>query len=234
MAHGLNDPDPKKRLQAALMLAQAGDFSGIDTIVSALANEDGEVRIKAAFYCQRIGCAAAIAPLTRMATSDSLSDNRNQAIYALVGIGRPAGVPAIIAALDDAEPERRDDARTALYRLFGKPVLPVLTDEVDEGGRDEEERAGVAAWWQAQSARFDPELVYFMGKPASPGVFIHELKTTKTLLPDAILGALGDWTGQDFGQAPRSKVTAKWEKWWAADRSHYEAGRRYYYGHRVP
>lgn len=233
MSNGLNDPNPKKRLEVALQLAQTGDFSGIDTIVRALAHDDGEVRIEAAFCCQQIGCSAAISPLTRMAISDPLSGNRNQAIYALAAIGRPAVVPAIITALNDEDPERRDDARTALARLFGRGVLPRLADEFDDGDRDEE-RDRVAEWWRVQSGRFDPELVYFMGKPASPGSFIRELMTTKTSLPDAYLSALRDWTGQDFGQAPLSKVVTRWKTWWTRNRRHYEAGRRYYYGHRVP
>jgi len=39
---------------------------------------------------------------------------------------------------------------------------------------------------------------------------------------------LHDWTGQDFGESPLSKVLAKWEKWWAENSANYEPGRRYF------
>lgn len=234
MPQGLSDPNPKTRLDAALALAQAGDFVGLDTIVDALASDDAEVRIKAAYCCERIGFSAAIEPLSHMVTDDPVSDNRNQAIFALVGIGRPVVVPALIAALDDDDDERREDARVALYRVIGKDVLRLLADEDGGGAREPTESDWVAAWWQTQSARFDPALVYAMGELASPGVFIHQLKATRTALPDAILNALHDWTGNNFGQSPLPKVIAKWEKWWAKNSANYEAGRRYFYGHRVP
>jgi S1-C subfamily serine protease len=67
-------------------------------------------------------------------------------------------------------PARRDDGRTALYRVVGAQVLRLLADESD---RDQGERARVAAWWPAQAARFDPVLVLAMGEPASPGIFIR-------------------------------------------------------------
>src|SRR5262245_25895757 len=132
MTQGLNDPNLEKRLDVALALAETGDFAGLDTIVDALASDNAEVQIKAAYYCERIGFSAAIEPLSRMAVGDQVSDNRNQAIYALAAIGRPAVVPVLIAALDDADTERRQDARTALYRVVGKGVLPFLADE--DGG----------------------------------------------------------------------------------------------------
>jgi hypothetical protein len=234
MPQGLNDPNAMTRLDAALTLAQAGDFSGFGAVVEALKSHDGEVRIRAAYCCERIGCAAAIDPLSRMVTDDSISDNRNQAMFALVAIGRPSVVPHLIAALNDEEFERREDARVALYRVVGKVMLRVLADEEDGGDRDPDESRKVAAWWTSQSAGFDSALVYALGELAGPRVFIRQLRVKHAPLPDAYLDALRDWTGQDFGQSPLAKVAAKWEKWWAANNGAYEPGRRYFYGHAVP
>lgn len=234
MSQELSNPNPQTRLEVALELAKAGNFVGIDTIIDALASGNEEVRSKAAYYCARIGFSTAIEPLSYMVAHDSMSDNRNQAIFALVGIGRPAVVPALIAALDDEEDDRREDARVALYRVVGKDILQLLADDDGGDARDPAESGQVAAWWQTQSARFDPALVYAMGELASPGLFIRQLKTTRTSLPDAILNALHDWTGNDLGQSPLPEVIAKWEKWWTKNDVNYEEGRRYFYGHPVP
>ena len=231
----MSDPNLRLQLEAALNAAKTGDFSGLDAIVAAVAHEDGEVRIKAAYCCERIGFAAATDPLSRMAAGDPVSDNRNQAIYALASIGRPAVVPPLIACLSDDDPARRDDARTALYRVLGEDALRQLADEDDEGARDDGETARVTAWWDAQSARFDPARVYAFGQLAGPAVFIALLEAAAAALPDAYLDALSDWTGQDFGQTPPlSKVITKWSKWWAANSASFEPGRRYFYSHPVP
>jgi HEAT repeat protein len=166
-----------------------------------------------------------------MARRDPVSDNRNQAIYGLATIGRPAVVPALIDTLADEDADRRDDGRTALYRVLGAEMLPLVADE-DEP--DEGERDRVAAWWSANAARFDPSRVFAFGELASPGVLVNQLKANNTWPPDAYLNALHDSTGQDFGESPRSKVVRAWEQWWAANRGSYEAGRRYFFGRPVP
>jgi HEAT repeat protein len=234
LPQGLSDSNRKKELESALAQAQQGDFSGLDTIVDALTSENGEVRIKAAYYCQRIGFSAAIEPLSRMALDDPVSDNRNQAIFALVGIGRAGVVPVLISALDDEDVERREDARVALYNVLGKDVLSLLGDE--EGGvdRDLAETLRLATWWETHAARFEPERVYSVGELASPGTFIGQLKAAQTSLPDAILDALCDWTGEDFGNAPLKTVITKWERWWSKNSGSYEPGRRHFFGHVVP
>lgn len=225
------DQTAKQQVNGALAAAQDGDFSGVTTIVAALTHADAGVRLRAAYCGQRIGPAAAVDPLSEMARRDPESDNRNQATYGLAGVGLPAAVAALIDVLADEDDSRRDDARTALYRVVGRRVLAQLADG---DVRDERERDRVAEWWRTQSSRFDPARVYAMGEPASPATFIRELKASRTNLPDAYLNSLRDWTGQDFGQSPRSTVVKQWEKWWAAHRGGYEPGRRYFYGHLVP
>ncbi len=222
----------RNRLNAALAQAEQGDFSELAFIVDALTHADASVRLRAAYVCQRIGSASAVAPLSKMATSDPASENRNQAICALATIGALDAVPALIAALDDEDGERREDARAALYQLLGDAVLRLTADEVD--GPDPAERERVADWWQQHEAGFDPALVYAFGEPASPAVFIRRIKSARSMLPDAYLDALRDWTGQDFGQKPLTKTIAKWDAWWEAHAGDYARGRRYFYGRAVP
>jgi hypothetical protein len=229
-----NDPQKavrEEQLDAAFERAKGGDFGGLDTIAEGLTDEDREIRLRAAWYCQQIGFPAAIGNLARMATGDEASENRNQAIYALAGVGRPAVVSTLISALNDEEPERREDARTALYYVLGKQVMPLLSDEFEE---DPEEASGAADWWKEESGNFDKSQVYFMGEVAGPGSFIEELKVERPAVPDAFLASLNYWTGEDFGEEPFAEVVSKWDEWWDKNRQNYEAGRRYFYGRPVP
>lgn len=234
MAHDETGQNPKQQVNAALERAKTGDFSGLPAVVTALTHEDDGVRIRAAYVCQRIGPTIAVEPLSHMARRDPVSDNRNQAIYALASIGRPAVVPVLIAALADEDAARRDDVRTALYQVLGTELLSVVSDDENGGERDEDEVARVSGWWEAQSAQFDATRVYAFGQLAGPAIFISQLGAATSPLPDAYLDALRDWTGQEFGQTPLSKVKRQWEKWWATNRDQFEAGRRYFFGRVVP
>jgi hypothetical protein len=228
----LQSPDAKTRLTAAFELAKLGEFTGEETILRGLVDDDREVRIKAASYCGQVGFAHAVEPLIRMATSDRESHNRNQAMYALVGVGRIRGVAGLIEALKDEEEERRGDARTSLYRLLGRSVVALLADDFE---LDAAEPVRLAAWWQQKEAAFDPALVYAAGDPTSPGGFIEQLKKMRRNdVPEATLDALECWTDVRFGGMSRKKLIAAWEKWWDAQRERYQTGCRYFYGHRVP
>jgi HEAT repeat protein len=232
MTSEFDNVDPGRALQAAVAHAQTGDFTGLEAIVRALAHDDKEIRLEAAYCCKRIGFSAALEPLCRMAHTDLASENRAQAIYALGGIGYPSAVPAIIRGLDDDEDECRTAARTVLYRMLGHEILPFLGDEGDE--RDPAEMVRVAELWAKRAHHFDTTRAYAIGELAGPGVFIARLKTTATALPDAYLNLLRDWTGEDFGTSPLPQVIVNWESWWARNALQYEAGRRYFYGHPVP
>jgi hypothetical protein len=223
-----------ERLDAALALAKTGDFSGLPAIVDCLGNKNHEIRIKAAGVCEHIGFTSAVESLVQMATGDPVSDNRNQAIWALVGVGRPTVINGIIETLKDIKAERREDGRTALYRIFGKQILSQLADEDGGAAPDPQEYGRVTKWWEAHSKRFDPAMCYSFGELAGPGVFIRQLRTTQDDLPDAILDALTDWTGSDFGQLPLQKVVVKWEKWWSEEGARFGIGNRYFYGYPVP
>ena len=226
----------KRGLDDAFELAGSGDFSGLPVLIAGLGSANEDVRLRAAWLNGRVGSPQAMAGVADLARHDPVSAIRNQAMFALVGIGRPAVVPVLAAALGDPDPGRRDDARTALYRLLGHSVIRLLADEDEQDQADPREPARVMAWWGARSGQFDPELVYFRAEPASPGVFIGQVEARRhDAVPDAILNALSDWTGQDFGRRlPLSETVGKWQSWWTANREHYAAGRRYFHGYLVP
>jgi hypothetical protein len=232
MSKAASTAEVRAALQTALAAAMAGELRHLGSIVAALDHADDEVRLSAARLCERIGPSAAIAPLSRMAVSDRVSDNRNQAICALLGIGRPAGVPALIDALGDPEGARRDDARWALVRLLGKDLAHLLADEIDPP--DPQERVRVTAWWREHAAGFDPTLCHAFGAPASPLLFIDELRASRSAAPDAALAMLTEWTGEDFGHGPRARVLAKWQRWWQSHAAAYPPGRRMFRGVPVP
>jgi len=231
MTSSTEDTTRKAQLDTAFEQAKRGDFDKAGTIVAYLTDKNPEIRVKAAWYSQQIGIPSAIKNLANMAIKDPISDNRNQAIHALAGVGRPEVIPTLIAALNDEDDERRSDARTALYHLLGKQVLPLLADEFE---RDSDEARRLANWWEERSGNFNNSWVYFMGEAVTPESFIKELKVKRPAIPDQILFALRDWTGEDFGQEPIAKVISKWEKWWGNHKQEYIVGRRYFYGHLVP
>jgi len=221
-------------LRQAVERARAGDLGGVPAILEGLGDTDNDVRLRAAYCCQQIGFSTAIESLSRMAVGDTVSDNRSQAIVALAAIGRPAVVPALIAALNDSEVAGRGNARASLYEVLGEEVLTLLADEDFGENEDPEESAKVGAWWKTASARFDPASVYAIGELAHPSVFVRLLKASRGDLPDGVLNNLRNWTGQDFGRRPRLKALRGWERWLAANGGVYRAGRRYFYGREVP
>jgi hypothetical protein len=227
-------PNQQQPVLDAEARAKAGDFSGVPAIVQAIDHANQDVRLRAAYVAGRIGLAQAIEPLATMARRDPVSPNRNQAIYSLSAIGRPAVVPALIDALNDEDVERRMDARIALYQMLGPDVFAPMVEEDEGEGPDPEEIDRVTDWWAERASTFDPARAYAFGVPASPGVFIEQVAAADSSLPDAYLNALTDWTGQDFGQEPLAQVQVKWRQWWAAEARKYEPGRRYFFGHPVP
>ena len=173
-------------LRQAVERARAGDLGGVPAILEGLGDTDNDVRLRAAYCCQQIGFSTAIESLSRMAVGDTVSDNRSQAIVALAAIGRPAVVPALIAALNDSEVAGRGNARASLYEVLGEEVLTLLADEDFGENEDPEESAKVGAWWKTASARFDPASVYAIGELAHPSVFVRLLKASRGDLPDGV------------------------------------------------
>lgn len=227
-------PDSEQPVLDAEARAQSGDFSQLPAVIRAIGSANPDVRLRAAYVAGRIGTPQAIDALKAMAVRDEVSANRNQAIFALAAIGRPAVVPALIDALHDPDVERRMDARIALFQLLGPDVFKPMVEEDQDEGPDLEEIDRVTRWWSERSMAFDPARVYAFGVPATPGVFIEQAAAADSELPDAYLNALTDWTGEDFGQAPLSRVLTQWRRWWMAERSKFEPGRRYFFGHPLP
>jgi hypothetical protein len=214
--------------------AKTGDFSGLPLIVEAIGSDNPDVRLRAAYVAGRIGAPRAIHRLAHMALHDPVSANRNQAMFSLSAIGRPAVVPPLIEAVGDEDVERRMDARIALYQMLGPDVFAPMVEEDQNEGPDPDEIARLREWWAERAPRFDPDRVYAFGVLASPEIFIVQTTTAQSEMPDAYLNLLTDWTGQDFGQEPLSKVLPRWTKWWSAAERHYEPGRRYFFGHPLP
>ncbi len=143
----------KQRLDYVFRLAESGDFSGLPVLIEGLRSENDDVRIRAAWLSGRIGSHQATEAVADMARNDPVSANRNQAIFALVGIGRPAVVPVLAEALGDPDRDRRNDARTALYRLLGRGVIRLLADEDEQDHADPQEPVRVMDLWREQSGQ---------------------------------------------------------------------------------
>jgi hypothetical protein len=236
MADGPGTVELKRWIEEAVRAAESGDLRQLHVISEGLLSADPDVRIKAAAAAERIGSPGLVEPLADMALHDDQSPNRNQAIYALAGIGTAAVVPVLAEALNDPDPERREDARTALFRVLGGQVLPLFPDVDDEEGdtTGSTEASQLLRWWSDHSADFDDQLTYFLGRPASLARIVEEIKRRSPGVPDAYLEMLGDWTGQYFGREPLSEMLANWRRWLADHGGDYEAGRRYFHGHRLP
>lgn len=236
----LQNPLVSVRLEAALTLAKHGDMSGRDVLLDGFQDNQEGARGLAGYYAGRIGALWAIQPLAAMLANDPHSNNRNVAIYALQDIGRAEVIPHLIKALGDEDAERREDARTALFRLLGDQVLPVLANPDDlindvtgEVERDAEEVQRVSHWWQSVAGKFQPGTAYRYGFPESPGILIAQMKAQKALPVDELLTRLEDWTGENFGSEPIAEVITRWESWWRENADKYEPGRKYFHGRRV-
>jgi hypothetical protein len=232
--------EPKARIEAAFELAKLGIFHGVATLMVELGSSSWSVRSSAAHYLGRIGAPRSLPLLAKIAESDPESQTRNVGIYALEGLGRGACISPLIACLDDSDPARREDARTALVRVLGKSVLSVLSDDMElydedagEPGKDVGEVSRVRSWFTSVSSQFLPDKVYYMGVFAHPRVFIAQLRENMNTPMDAVLMKLEDWTGESFGSKPIKKVVGQWESWLGKHGGEYQAGQRYFYGYKI-
>ncbi len=227
----LRGRDPFGRLEAAVALARTGSDEGRDVLLRGLEHKDPMVRSRAAFLLGQIGPSWAIEPLaTRL--RDPVSAVRNEVVFALLGTRRAAAVPLLIRALEDPDPDRREDARVALVTLLGKPMAAVLA-EMEEEVPDE---AGQArAWWKANAARFPGDGAWDAGEPLSIERWIRELGKASPETVEILNDRLADWTGEDpaFGAEGQAAAAAAWRAWWRKHGSRFPAGRRYFWGRPV-
>ena len=218
--------DPFEQIDAAHALAQKGDFDGRTVLLSSLQHLDPEVRLRATVVLQEIGPAWAIDAVGGVALEDERSYVRNQAIFALMDIWRPAVVPWLIGVLDDEDSERREDARVALYEVLGDDV-PVAAD-IDEEGEPEQ----VKSWWRRVSETFDQGCCYYRGNPISLGEWIASLGNSAAHR-SWVLTRLGWWTGKDLGPSSSHDVAERWQRWWKENPTRFKRGRRYFHGFEV-
>lgn len=228
LREALTEQDVGNRLEAAFALAQHGIFEGKDVFLNALSDRQEWARLKAAEMLHQIGPSWAISQLGNL-LNDEESYIRNQAIWALVGVGRPAVVPFLIQALQDPDEERREDGRAALVLLLGKEVPVVSGLE----GETEEEFTRVYHWWRDRQAYYDEARCYYRGNPISLGQWIRMLDTSPQPTREWITDSLKWWTGLELGSASDPKLALVWEEWWSENSHLYEVGRRYFYGHVV-
>lgn len=233
----LGDDDPKKRIQAAFELAKLGVFDHLVIIANELQNKNWSVRAEAARSLGRIGPAAYVAPLSALLKDEVLA-NRNVAIYALQKIGRPVVIPALIERMQEQDREIREDVSTALYRIAGSNMLPVLYPEDDlEMATEEFSSVEVyekcMAWWNQHKTEYDPDKVYILGAPATPGVLIDAIRRSPGALPDAYIGLLEDYTGVRFKSTTLKTLVSEIEAWWASHKEEYIPGVKYFFGRSV-
>lgn len=220
--------DPYEQLEASYELAKRGSLEGRDLFIQSLQNPDPEVRLEAAGLLGQIGPSWAIAPVGEL-LNDPKSYLRNEAIFALMNIGRAGVVPWLIKALADQDDERREDARVALATLLGDEIP--ISSGTDETG--EQETGRVAMWWDSAKARFQSDLCYYNGRVSSLSEWIASLKNASPVHFDWVTQRLHWYTGVDFGTDPAETVAAKWALWWRDHSATYEVGCRYFYGHSV-
>lgn len=111
--------DEACRPDAVDALGRVGDPRAIPTVVAALDDASAAVRRRACRACARLGTAAGVRRLCRLARSDPELAVRVEAVDALgrVGDDRDAVFDALEAVLDDDEADARWEAVTTLGRL---------------------------------------------------------------------------------------------------------------------
>jgi hypothetical protein len=135
--------------------------------------------------------------------------------------------------LQDIDPARRDDARTALYRVVGTEVVALVIYEDDEGCVGSDEVNAIREWWDGARRRFDEREAYFLGDPTNPRRVVEEIEHQGPALPDAYVQMLENWTGEEFGRDSIADVLARIRAF-LANHEEFEPGQRYFYSHRVP
>ncbi|HEX3839578.1 MAG TPA: HEAT repeat domain-containing protein [Acidimicrobiales bacterium] len=124
LAAGLADPEPSVRRRACEL---AAGRPGPD-LIPFLDDRDPFVAEMAAWAIGERGSAAAVPALVTMAAQDSGHPDplgREAAVAALGAIGDPAGLPAVLAALED-KPAIRRRAAVALAAFDGPEVEAAL------------------------------------------------------------------------------------------------------------
>jgi HEAT repeat protein len=115
---------PEARLQAIEQLANSGDPAGIDVLIEALQDRDGQVPVRAAEALGRLRVVRAV-PALMTALKDKEEYIRWAAADALAQLGEPAVEP-LVALLRDPNPVMRDVAIRTLGKI-GPAAVPGLS-----------------------------------------------------------------------------------------------------------
>jgi HEAT repeat protein len=129
LVRALSDGAPAVRSDAALALGLLGAEEAVDPLVAMIDGDaDAGVRCVAASALGQLGDPRARAPLEALlADAARPAALRGEAPEALIGLaGREASLPALLAALDDAEAEVRFWAAFALGELGDARALDAL------------------------------------------------------------------------------------------------------------
>jgi|SRR5688572_11696834 len=125
------DPDPTVRRRAAEVLARADDDLSAASLGPLLTDAEPEVVEAAAWAAGERADPTAVDALARVAADHADPRCREAAVAALGAIGRPDGLPAVLAAIDDRVTVRRR-AVLALAPFDGPEVAEALRRALDD------------------------------------------------------------------------------------------------------
>jgi HEAT repeat protein len=163
---------PEARLQAIEQLANSGDPAGIDVLIEALQDRDGQVPVRAAEALGRLRVFRAVPALMtalkdkeeyiRWAAADALAQIGEKAVEPLVGLLRdpnpttrdvairtlgkigPAAVPGLSSALKNPMKAMRETAADALGGIHHERAVPPLLEALADKELTVRERAARA------------------------------------------------------------------------------------------
>ncbi len=113
-------------------------------IFAASDDEDPRLQRYLVMVLGRVGDGAAVPVLTRALAADDDTETRMGAAWALGALGRPEGVPALLAALEDTEPGVRTVAAYALGSLKAPSAAEPLRQRLEDPAADVRWNAALA------------------------------------------------------------------------------------------
>ncbi|KPK65796.1 MAG: hypothetical protein AMK73_01905 [Planctomycetes bacterium SM23_32] len=131
-----SSPHPKVREAAANALGKVGSAASVPVLVKALDDTEENVRWFAVEGLRKLGATQAVPVISEMLRRDPSARVREIAASALGELGQPAGVPALRAALDDANERVQQKAVAALQALATDNYerMTVIADTLREHG----------------------------------------------------------------------------------------------------
>ena len=201
MIHRLEDPDSEVREEAARALGRSRSAEAVDALVSCLADPSSPIASEAAQALGQIGDPRAV-PALVAGLESPVPEIRAACTRALQMIERPPaprravrrlrriedasdgrGFGDIIARLDDAEPEVREEAARALGRIGSSEAVDALIARLSDPASTLRADAALALG-QIGDARAIPALVESLATPSSE-------------VQEACARALGDIGGRE-------------------------------------